>query len=289
MARRKTPKQHTLKGSVRYAGIALHTGSRVHLSLHPAPAGRGITICRSDLPGQPTFPALGSHVVSVERATKLAGNGAEVVTVEHVLAALYAAGVDNAVVSMDGPEPPLADGSAQPFLELIQEAGQKEQRRNRRPYRLQEPVYESSGETRLILLPRAQPGMGLTCTVAYPTCLLGTQYLSIELTPESFATELAAARTFCEDYGQIASLMQKGLIRGASLDNAVVVKDGAVISKDGLRFENEFVRHKMLDIVGDLSLIGRPLQADVVAVRPGHPINVAAARRVLEHIAEEEG
>lgn len=271
--------QHTLGESARYSGIALHTGVRAHLTLKPAPAGSGVRLVRSDVPERPGGPALATRVIEVQRATTIAVGNAPVHTVEHVLAALYALGVDNAVVEMDGPEPPVADGSAQPFVDLIVAAGVVPQGAERQYCVIAEPLWVAQGDSRLVLLP--YDGLRLACTVSYPTTPLGTQYLSLDLTPESFSRELASARTFCEQYDILDQLMKAGLVRGASLDNGAVVKDGAIVSKDGLRYPNEFVRHKLLDLVGDLSLIGRRLRGQVLAIKPGHQLNVTLAQQVM--------
>jgi UDP-3-O-[3-hydroxymyristoyl] N-acetylglucosamine deacetylase/3-hydroxyacyl-[acyl-carrier-protein] dehydratase len=274
--------QCTLKGSRRYSGIALHTGVRAHITLQPAPANAGIQIVRSDLIGQPAGAAIASNVVDCTRATTLAIGDSVVHTVEHVLAALYASGVDNAVLMMDGPEPPIADGSSDPYLALISEVGVEVQDAERRSYVIDKPLYVEQGDSRLVVVP--DDDYRISCTVKYGDSLLNTQYRSLPVTQESFRDEMSRARTFCL-YHEIESLMVAGLIRGGSLDNAVVAKGDVIISKDGLRYSDEFVRHKMLDIVGDLSLVGRRLQGHVIAVKPGHQINVTMAQTILEHFA----
>ncbi len=280
--KKSSEKQHTLGGSARYSGIALHTGGRAHLKLKPAPANSGIQICRTDVAGKPSGPALATNVTEVQRATTIACGDSHVMTVEHVLAALHACGVDNAILELDGPEPPLADGSALPFVEMIESVGVKAQRSYRKTFVVTEPLWVESGDCRLVLLPYDGDGLRIACTVSYGQCEMDTQYLSLDLTRESFVSELCRARTFCEQYDVIETLMKKGLIRGASLDNAIVVKDGAIISKDGLRFSNEFVRHKMLDIVGDISLVGCRLQGQLIAIKPGHDLNVQLALKIMK-------
>lgn len=277
-------RQQTISGTRRYSGIALHTGVRAHLTLRPAPANSGITLVRVDLPGRPSVRAIGANVVSVERATTIASGDARVHTVEHVLAALYACGIDNALIEMDGPEPPIADGSSAPYIELIVDAGVAKQAEPRKFCVITEPVMVEHGESKLIIVPRANE-YRISCTVQYGDSILDTQYLSLPVNQDTFIHELSRARTFCV-YREIEQLMVKGLIRGGSLDNAVVMKDGAIISKDGLRYPNEFVRHKMLDIVGDLSLVGRRLVGEVIAIKPGHPINVALAKTLLQKLED---
>ncbi len=274
--------QTTLKTSARCSGIALHTGVRAHLTLKPAPANHGIQITRVDLPDRPTVPALAAQVTDVRRATTLGAGRAAVHTVEHVLAALYAAGVDNALLEMDGPEPPVMDGSAAPFVELVAAAGSVGLDAPRRVYRVDRLFYHEDRDTRVLLLPG--PEYRICCTVQFGGSLLDTQYRSQAITAASFAAELAPARTFCL-YHEIEPLMVAGLIRGGSLDNANIIKDGAIICKERLRFADELVRHKMLDVVGDLSLVGCRLIGQVIAIKPGHPANVALARQVAAHLA----
>lgn len=266
--------QRTLRDSIRYSGIALHTGVRAHITLCPAEADCGIVIQRVDLPGRPKIVAVADNVVDVTRATTLANGDAQVHTVEHVLAALQALGVDNALLEMDGPEPPIADGSSAPYVEMIHQVGMVEQEAERRLLRIPEPVFVEQGGSKMVIVP--DDDYRISCTVKYGATILDTQYLSLTIDRPTFEQEMACARTFCL-YEEIAPLMAAGLIRGGSLDNAVVMKDQAVISKDGLRFPDEFVRHKMLDVVGDLSLVGCRIAGQVIAIKPGHPLNVKMA------------
>jgi len=272
-----------LKAPSRISGIALHTGVRAHLTLRPAPAGAGIVVRRVDLPGQPEIPAHASRVIDVQRATTIAVGDAKVHTVEHVLAALYGCGVDNAVIEMDSAEPPVVDGSSAPFVALIEAAGIVVQDLPRRIYRVPRPVMVEAGGTTLVIWPDDQ--YRISCTVQYGVNSMDTQYATVTMGDGVFARELSAARTFCR-YDEIEPLMIAGLIRGGSLDNAVILKDDAIICKDGLRFPDEQVRHKMLDIVGDLSLVGCRLLGHVIAIRPGHPTNVALAQAILATMEE---
>ncbi len=277
-------RQRTIRQPTRYTGIALHTGGRAHLTISPAAADTGIVIRRIDLPGAPAVKAHVDHVVDVVRATTIRCGDAQVHTVEHVLAALYALGIDNAVLDMDGPEPPIADGSSAPYCKLIAAAGVEVQGSMRQVFRVTEPLYVEQGDSKLILIP--SDCYRISCTVKYGATLMDTQYLNLEVTADSFVNQLCEARTFCL-YEEIEYLMKRGLIRGGSLDNAVVMKDGAIISKDGLRYSDEFVRHKMLDIVGDLSLIGGRFIGHVIAVKPGHPLNVAMAQHICRSLRPE--
>jgi UDP-3-O-[3-hydroxymyristoyl] N-acetylglucosamine deacetylase/3-hydroxyacyl-[acyl-carrier-protein] dehydratase len=272
-------RQTTLRTTAGISGIALHTGSRVNLTLHPAPAGSGIRFRRVDLPGRPEVQATIDQVVSTQMATTIADGDAKVHTVEHVLAALSGMGIDNALVEMGGPEPPIVDGSARPFVDLITSAGIREQSAARTYVEVPAPVFIEANDSRLVLLPDAC--LRICCTVKYGATPLDCQYLSVAITPETFAHELCDARTFCL-YEWIEPLIAANLIGGASLDNAVVIKGGAIFSKDGLRYPDELVRHKVLDIVGDLSLLGCRLRGQLIAIKPGHTIDVALVRR-LKH------
>lgn len=276
--------QHTLEKPVRYSGIALHTGVRAHLDLDPAPPDSGIHLERVDLAGTPGFHAHANNVTQVQRATTLGEPPACIHTVEHVLATLYALGIDNAVVRMDGPEPPIADGSAKPYVDAVLEAGLQAQNRPRHTFTVDRTYYYEAGETRLVMLPDDE--YRISCTIQFGRSAMDCQYLSIRVTPEVFANDLAGARTFCA-YDEIAQLMVAGLIRGGSLDNAVVMKDNAIVSKDGLRWPDEFVRHKILDLIGDLSLVGRRLRGHVIAIKPGHEANVSLARQLVNSIEQD--
>ena len=277
-------RQHTLKKSIRYSGVTLHTGVRAHIMLKPAPEDSGIELIRVDLPNKPKVKALATNVVDVQRATTIAVGDASVHTVEHVLAALYACDIDNATIEMDGPEPPIADGSSAPYVSLILKAGMVQQKAERAYFHIKEPIYVTMGESKLVMLPGKN--YTISCAVKYGDSVMDTQYLSLSIGRQTFIDGICKARTFCL-YNEIEELMIKNLIRGGSLDNAVVLKDGVIICKDGLRYPDEFVRHKILDIIGDLSLVGYRLVGEVIAIKPGHPSNVALAQRIVEVIGNE--
>ena len=259
----------------------MHTGVRAHVTFRPAEENTGIELVRVDLAGRPSVKALATNVVNVQRATTIASGAANVHTVEHVLAALYACDIDNVVIEMDGPEPPIGDGSSDPYVSLILECGTIQQKAECKYFYVKEPVYVNVEESKLIILPAEH--YRISCTVKYGNSIMDTQYLSLAVNREVFISEISKARTFCL-YDEIEELMVKDLIRGGSLDNAVVLKDGVIICKDGLRYRDEFVRHKMLDIVGDLSLVGCRLIGEVIAVRPGHQSNVALAEKLIKLI-----
>lgn len=271
-------RQATVAREATYSGIALHTGDRVRLTLQPAPVDSGVVFRRSDLPGKPEVRAHVRNVVDTRRATTISANGATVHTAEHLLATFHAVGVDNVVVAINGPEPPVSDGSAQAFVALVHEAGVCTQDARSRYLEMDAPVAFAANGAILVALPAAE--FRVSCTVKYDQSMMDCQYLSMKVTPRTFEEALCSARTFCL-FQEILPLMEADLIRGGSLDNAVVLKGQTVLSRDGLRFPDEFVRHKMLDVVGDLFLSGRRLRAHVVAVKPGHPANVAFVRQLL--------
>src|SRR5437879_141084 len=269
--------QHTVGKSAGFTGTALHTGERVTLRLHPAPVDSGIKFKRKDLQDEPTIDAKIENLKMVELATTIGEGSIRVHTVEHVLAALWAMGVDNAVVEMDANEPPIGDGSAQPYVDLIKKAGVTAQEEPRKFFDVREPMHvEAKTGALLVLLPDDK--FRISCTQAGPNNQF-TQFLSLELTPSIFECEIAPARTFVY-YEDVEPLMSKNLIKGGSLENAIVVRGEAVLSKEPLRFSDEFVRHKILDIIGDLALIGHRIRGHVVAVKPGHGANAELARAV---------
>jgi UDP-3-O-[3-hydroxymyristoyl] N-acetylglucosamine deacetylase/3-hydroxyacyl-[acyl-carrier-protein] dehydratase len=271
--------QRTLAKSASLSGPALHNGGNVTLTIHPAPAGHGYKFRRTDLPDEPIVDALVDYVKTVERSTTLVQGNAKIQTVEHVLSALAGLGVDNALIEMDANEPPIGDGSAAPYVALIQQAGIVDQESVRAPFELGQPIHlETSGGSIMSVFPHA--GFKISCTQANHDGRF-TQYLSLEITPEVYAREIAPARTFVH-YEDVKDLMEKGLIKGGSLENALVIRGESVLSKEPLRFADEFVRHKILDIIGDLALAGRPLRGHVVAVRPGHGPNTELARAIAK-------
>ena len=262
---------------MRLSGIGLHSGNKVSLALLPAPAGSGIRFRRIDLDGKPEIEALVENVADTQRSTTLAKGNIRIHTVEHVLAALAGSGIDNAIIELDANEPPIGDGSSAAIDEAITKVGLEKQDDPRESYRLTEPIEVQVGDSHLAAFPN--DGFKISCTSADARNRY-TQFLSLDLTPESWRRELARARTFCF-YEEVEHLYNSGLIKGGSLENAVVIRDDAVLTNEPLRYSNEFVRHKMLDIIGDLSLLGRPLHAHIVATRPGHAANCELTRQIL--------
>lgn len=271
-------KQRTLASSASLTGSALHTGENVTLTILPAPVGHGFKFQRIDLPDEPIVDAAASYVKTVERATTLVQGMVKIHTVEHVLSALTGMGVDNALIQMDANEPPIGDGSATEYIALINKAGIVEQDSPRRYIEIREPLTIESNGSIFVILPDTK--FRISCTQVGPEGRF-TQFLSTEITPEIYEKEIAPARTFVF-YEDVKPLMDKGLIKGGSLENAIVARGDSVLSKEPLRFADEFVRHKILDIVGDLSLSGRFIRGHVVAVKPGHGINTEAAKLLAE-------
>lgn len=275
-------KQRTLASPATLTGSALHTGENVTLTILPAPAGHGFKFQRVDLPDEPVVDALAAYVKTVTRATTLVQGMVKIHTVEHVLSALSGLGVDNALIQMNANEPPIGDGSASAYVAAILKAGLVTQDAQRRYLEVTEPLTIEVGESILIILPDKK--FRISCTQVGPEGRF-TQFLSAEITPEFYEKELAPARTFVF-YEEVKALMDKGLIKGGSLENAIVARGDSVLSKEPLRFPDEFVRHKMLDIVGDLVLCGRRLRAHVIAVKPSHGINTEAAKRLAVRYAQ---
>src|SRR5438270_6465829 len=270
-----TELQHTLAKSAGLTGTALHMGEKVTLRLLPAPVDHGIKFKRKDLADEPTIDANIVNLKTVERATTIGEGAVRVHTVEHVLSALSAMGIDNAIVEMDANEPPIGDGSAAPYVEVINKAGTLAQDASLRFFDVRDPIHiESKNGSLVVLLPDAK--FRVSCTQAGPDNRF-TQFYSAEITPSVFEREIAPARTFVY-YEDVQPLMEKNLIKGGSLENAIVVRGEAVLSKEPLRFADEFVRHKILDIIGDLALVGRRIRGHVVAVKPGHAVNAELAR-----------
>ena len=262
-----------------FSGIGLHSGNRVNMTILPAPANSGVPLpplYGSRPAGKPEIEARVENVGETNRSTTLAKGNVKVQTVEHVLAALAGCGVDNAIVELDANEPPIGDGSSRVFCKIIQEAGIVPQLEKRETFTPTEPIEMQSGETVMTLFP--YDGFKLTCTSADKQGRF-TQFYSTDITPQTWEKELSHARTFCF-YEEIEYLFKNGLIKGGSLENAIVIRDDAVLTTEPLRYNEEFVRHKMLDIVGDLSLVGRPIRGHLIAVKPSHAANCEFAKLV---------
>jgi UDP-3-O-acyl N-acetylglucosamine deacetylase len=274
-------KQNTIGKPVCFSGIALHTGARAILNMIPAPENSGIVFRRIDLPGKPEVRACANNVTDVRRGTTISEGDGFVVTVEHVMASLNAFEIDNVLVEMDGAEPPIGDGSALPYLNMIKEAGIVPQDAEAKYWAPKENIVIENGVTQLILIPHDK--LKITCMISFGGTPLDTQFQTFEINSGVFEEEIASARTFCL-FKELEQLLAMGLVKGGSLDNAVVIHDGAIICKDGLRYQDELVRHKMLDIIGDIYLTGRRIKAHIIAVKPGHPTNVQMAQMIIKQM-----
>ncbi len=275
--------QHTLASSASLTGTSLHTGEKSTITLQPAPVGHGWKFKRVDLPDQPVVDAHCSLVKTVERATSLSEGAVKVQTVEHVLSALYGMGVDNALIEMDANEPPIGDGSAKPYVDLINKAGVVAQDTPRSFYAISEPLHiETKNGSILTIVPDDK--FRISCTNVGPEGRF-TQFYSTEITPALYEKEIAPARTFVY-YEDVKPLLDKGLIKGGSLENAVVVKGESVMSKEPVRYKEEFARHKILDLVGDLALFGHRIKGHVIAVKPGHGANTELSKQLTRRHAQ---
>jgi UDP-3-O-[3-hydroxymyristoyl] N-acetylglucosamine deacetylase len=267
----------TLQRPVEAAGVGLHSGVPVHIRILPAPASTGIVFVRTDLDNFP-IPASWRHVARVSYATSLMRQGVLISTTEHLLSVFYSIGIDNAFVEIDNLEVPILDGSGQPFVDLLAQAGIREYRRKRRYLRIRRTVSVEEGGKRISILPAES--FHLTCDIDFRHPLVGRQSLELEVTPRSYAVAIAPARTFGFEY-ELEQMRGMGLIRGASLENAVCFTRSGVMNPEGQRFPDECCRHKALDLIGDLALLGRPLLGHVIAERAGHAMHTALVARIM--------
>ncbi len=277
-------KQRTLAREVSIQGNALHTGEPVTLTMKPAPVDHGVVFKRVDLNGAPELRPRVDQVTDLVRATTIQSGHAKIHTVEHVLSALHGCGIDNVTLEMNASEPPIMDGSAKPFVDLIMQGDPTEQDKDREYFTLDAAVSVTKGQSSIIALPADE--LKISCTSADDRGI-HTQHLSLTIDPDNYMTQIAAARTFTI-YEDIEELLKLGKIKGGSLDCAVVIRGDKIISKEGLRFKDEFVRHKILDIVGDVMLLGMPLKAHIIATRPGHAINAELTKLLAAKLAERK-
>ena len=270
--------QKTIRKEVVASGIGLFTGEKVTLKILPAPADSGILFRRIDLPERPAIPAHLSFVREAPRCTRLANGQVSIHMVEHLMAAFGGLGIDNAFVEVEGPEILAADGSANLFVTLIEEAGIQELGVERTKIVIREPIFWSEKEVHLIALPSSE--FRISYTMHYPqSSLLKSQFYTIALTSERFKNEIASCRTFSL-YEEILPFIEKGMIKGGGLENALVIKGDQIMNPEGARFPDEMVRHKILDMIGDLSLIGVPILGHIISVRSGHSSNIAFAKMI---------
>ncbi len=270
--------QWTLAHPITVEGVALHTGEHVRVEIVPAPPDHGIVFHRIDLPGEPSVPALVDHVVDTTLSTTLAQGKARVQTVEHLMAALWATGVCNADILIDGPELPILDGSSRYFINAVRSAGRLEQGRKRAVVHFDTPLEVSRHDRSVLLMPHPEQRVEVTCVVDYQHPHAGAMLFEGPVDEEVFCQDLADARTFCFQ-SDVEAMRRAGLARGGSLDNAVIIGDAGPLRP--MRFRDEPVRHKVLDLVGDLALVGFDWSGTVVAAKAGHPLHVelAAAMR----------
>lgn len=277
--------QKTLKKSVSISGIGLFSGEKSTLTIHPAPVDTGILFQRIDLSDRPIIPATLDYVVSTPRCTVLGQNKCSIYTVEHLLASLKACEIDNAWIEISGPEVPILDGSSIQFVDLLETGGIEVQEKEKTIYQLSTPLFWSQGDIHLIALPSEE--YRISYTLHYPhSKILHSQYFSKEINSKVFKHEIASCRTFCL-YEEITPMIEKGLIKGGTLENGVIIKDDRVMNPEGLRFPDEPVRHKVLDLFGDLSLVPISFYAHIIAIRSGHASNVAFGKDLFNHIMME--
>ncbi|MDR1192414.1 MAG: bifunctional UDP-3-O-[3-hydroxymyristoyl] N-acetylglucosamine deacetylase/3-hydroxyacyl-ACP dehydratase [Verrucomicrobiales bacterium] len=271
--------QTTIEHEASLVGTSLHTGNKVNLTIKPADAGTGYVFKRMDLPDAPAIGAGVELVRQVERSTTISEGAVKIHTIEHLLSALRGLGIDNVLIEMDSNEPPIGDGSADLFVQLIAQAGRKELAATRTYFELREPVYVyGKDDSYMVALPH--DSFKVTCTNANHTGL-HTQYFSYTLAADTYAAEISKARTFVF-YEEVRPLLEKGLIKGGSLENAVVIKGESLLSKEAMRYPDEFVRHKILDIIGDLALFPVHLKAHIIAAKPSHGLNVELTKAIAK-------
>ena len=272
--------QQTLSNPISCTGVGLHTGKPVALTLRPAPADTGIVFVNRNGHAGATLAASVDHLVATELCTAISGNGFQVKTIEHVLAALAGLNVDNAFVDIDAAEAPVMDGSSAPFVQLIQSAGVVSQNRRRSFLKITRPLEIVDGSRRIRIEPSSTPR--ITYTIQYDHPLIRTQTYAYEHSTYAFETEIAGARTF-GFLQEVEALWSRGLGRGGNLENTVVLSEDGILNESGLRFSDEFVRHKVLDLIGDFSLLGLPFIGHLIADRSGHALHTRLVKQILDH------
>jgi UDP-3-O-[3-hydroxymyristoyl] N-acetylglucosamine deacetylase len=270
--------QRTIKSNISFEGIGLHSGRKVSVRIKPAPANNGIVFVRRDL-GNAEIKAIAPNTAATNLATMLRKNGAEVKTVEHLLGAFAGLGISNATVELDADEVPIMDGSAGPFIRMIAGTGIRTQDSVQPVLKVTRPVFVRDGDKQLAVWPAETQSISFLIDFDHP--LVQEQCMSYQASEENFIREVADARTF-GFLKDVELLRSKGLAKGASLENAVALSDDGVLNREGLRYRDEFVRHKVLDIIGDLSLVGMPVIGHVVAHKSGHALNAMMANKLLQ-------
>lgn len=278
-------RQRSIEKAVSVAGIGLFTGTKGRVTFEPAPEGTGILFRRIDLPGEPAVTASVDHVLDTPRCTVLGDNTFRISTVEHILSALKAYEIDDVVVAVEGEEVPVCDGSGMAFVDMIREAGIVSRPGMCEIRRLHAPFFRSEGDVHLIALPSEE--FRVSYTLNYPdNAFLRAQFFTIRVDAESYTEEIAPARTFAL-HDEVVPLVERGYLAGGNLKNALVVKGDGVLNPEDMRYPDEPVRHKILDLIGDLSLVGKPFHAHVIAIRSGHRSNILFARDLINHLKSE--
>ena len=272
-------KQRTLMNEVGCTGIGLHTGEKVKINLRPAPANSGIKFVRTDLKGHPEVEVRFDNVFDTTLATTIGTNGCKVSTIEHLMAAFFGLGIDNAVVELDGPEVPIMDGSAAPFVFLIKSGDVREQKSPKQFIVIKKPFKVDDGNRSVCIYPSKK--LKITYMIDFQHPLLRNQEYELTFSGRDFVREISTARTF-GFMKDVETLKKNGLARGGSLDNAVVIDDFRIINEGGLRFDDEFVRHKILDFIGDISIVGSPIIGHFVVKKSGHFLNQLMLRKLME-------
>jgi UDP-3-O-[3-hydroxymyristoyl] N-acetylglucosamine deacetylase len=271
--------QRTIRKAVKVDGIGLHTGKPASLCFKPAPADTGIHVVRTDLPGSPSIAVRASHVRATQMATTIGSSAFSVSTVEHCLSSLAAFRIDNLIIELSGPEIPIGDGSAAVFMEALLAAGFAEQEEPRKYAYITQPVFYGDGEKHAYVVP--YHGLRLTCTIDFTHAKIGRQRFDLDINETTFARELGRARTF-GFMKDVEAMRSKGLALGGSLDNAIVLDHENVLNPEGLRCDDEFVRHKMLDALGDLVTLGMPMMGHLVLYKAGHDVMNRLVHKILE-------
>ena len=272
-------KQRTLMNEVGCTGIGLHTGEKVKINLRPAPVNSGIKFVRTDLKGRPEVEVRFDNVFDTTLATTIGTNGCKVSTIEHLMAAFFGLGIDNAVVELDGPEVPIMDGSAAPFVFLIKSGDIREQKSPKQFIVIKKPFKVDDGNRSVSIYPSKE--LKITYMIDFQHPLLRNQEYELTFSGRDFVREISTARTF-GFLKDVETLKKNGLARGGSLDNAVVIDDFRIINEDGLRFDDEFVRHKILDFIGDISIVGSPIIGHFVVKKSGHFLNQQMLKKLME-------
>ncbi|MVZ65629.1 bifunctional UDP-3-O-[3-hydroxymyristoyl] N-acetylglucosamine deacetylase/3-hydroxyacyl-ACP dehydratase [Sphingobacterium sp. DK4209] len=302
-------KQRTIKSDVEFSGVGLHTGKQVQLTLKPAPENHWYKFKRVDLDGQPVVNVDADNVTNTARGTTISQNGASVSTIEHLMAALVGLQLDNVLIEIDGPEVPILDGSSAIFIDKIQEVGFQDQDADRDYFEVTDNIHYNDAENKVEIVAMPVDGYRITCMIDFNSPVLGSQHASITNIDE-FSKEIASSRTFCFLH-ELEALVSQNLIKGGDLSNAIVIVDKEIedseleklqvlfhkrveVAQEGilnnisLRHQNEPARHKLLDMIGDLALVGKPIKGHIMAARPGHAANVAFAKRIKAQMKREK-